>query len=121
MIIDRKIEKYIVYQEDSILRALEKISANQMRVIFVVNESGTLEGIITDGDFRRWIVTQQTIDLRGSVSLVANRNFKYCLINQRREEIASFFSDKIDHVPLVDERMHLVAIACKRQPVICIG
>jgi N-acetylneuraminate synthase len=121
MIIDRKIEKYIIYKEDAIISALEKISANQMRVIFVVNETGTIEGIVTDGDFRRWIVAQESVNLQGPVSLVANKRFKYCSINQKSDEIITFFSDKIDHIPLVDEMMHLVAVACKRQPAISIG
>ncbi len=48
MIIDRKIEKYIVFREDPIRAGLEKMDASNMRILFVVNEKGTLDGIITD-------------------------------------------------------------------------
>ncbi len=121
MIVDRKIEKYIVYREDTLISALEKISENQMRVIFVVNETGTLEGIITDGDFRRWIVAQNPIDLHIPVQLVANKNFKYCHAEQSVKEITAAFTHKIEHIPLVDKRMHLVGVACKRHPLLSIG
>jgi hypothetical protein len=36
-------------------------------VIFALNEGGILEGIMTDGDFRRWLVKQETIDLQRPV------------------------------------------------------
>ncbi len=121
MIIDKSIKKYIVFEEDPILRALDNIDANDMRVIFVVNESGILKGIVTDGDFRRWIIKQNKIDLQRPVSAVANKNFQYSFCGESPEKIKSFFSERIDYVPLVDERMRLTAVATKRKPKITIG
>ena len=121
MIIDRKIEKYIVFNEDSILHGLRKIDANNMKVAFVVNEAGILEGILGDGDFRRWVVKQNQVDLNVSVSLVANADFAYCLENEIPEKIEELFSHRIEYVPLVDNRMRLVAVACRRKPAITIG
>ena len=40
MIIERNIAPYVVFAEDPILNALQKISANGQRIIFLVNESG---------------------------------------------------------------------------------
>ena len=51
------------FAEDSILSALSKITANQSRLIFAVSESGILQGVLTDGDFRRWIAGCGEIDL----------------------------------------------------------
>ena len=45
------------------LRALEKISANRARIIFLVDTNGHLEGSLSDGDFRRWVATQDPVDL----------------------------------------------------------
>ena len=42
MIIERNIAPYVVFAEDPILNALQKISANGQRIIFLVNESGIL-------------------------------------------------------------------------------
>ena len=56
MIIERNISRYIVFSEDTILSALQKMSDNKKKVIFSVSEDGRLEGIMTDGDFRRWLV-----------------------------------------------------------------
>jgi len=121
MIIDRKIDKYIIFNEDPIRRALEKIDTNDMRVIFVVDETGMLEGMVTDGDFRRWVMQQQDIDLSQSISCISNTTFKYSYDGEELETITSLFSERIDFVPLVDEKMHLVAVATKRKPVLTIG
>ena len=58
VIIERNLAAYLVYAEDPVLRALEKITANQARIIFLVDSHGHLEGSLSDGDFRRWVATQ---------------------------------------------------------------
>ncbi len=121
MIIDRNIKKYIIFEEDPIIRALEKISANSMRIIYVVAETGVLEGVLTDGDFRRWIVGQKEIDLHKPVSVIANSDFQFCDQDTPAEDIQSFFSQRIESLPLLDDRGRLVAVANKRNPVIIIG
>ena len=63
MIIERNLAAYLVYAEDPVLRALEKITANQARIIFLVDSHGHLEGSLSDGDFRRWVATQDPVDL----------------------------------------------------------
>lgn len=121
MLIDRNITRYIVFAEDSILNALKKISDNKSRAIFSVTESGILEGVMTDGDFRRWLVSQNTIDLNQPVSKVSNKNFKFAFFQDEPEKIQSYFSEQIEFVPLLDKNRHLVAIAKKRSQSIQIG
>ncbi len=111
MLIDRNLSKYIVFAEDSIFNALKKISDNKSRIIFSVTESGVLEGIVTDGDFRRWLVKQETIDLNQSVASISNKKFKYALFEDDPEKILSCFSEQIEFIPLLDRNQHLVAIA----------
>lgn len=115
MLIDRNTAKYIVFAEDSILNALKKISDNKSRIIFSVSESGVLEGVLTDGDFRRWLVKQNTIDLNQPVLKVSNKKFKFAFFQDDPEKIQSCFSSHIEFIPLLDQNHHLVAIA-KRQP-----
>ncbi|MBE9166960.1 N-acetylneuraminate synthase family protein [Pleurocapsales cyanobacterium LEGE 06147] len=121
MLVDRNIARYIVFAEDNIINALKKISDNKSRVIFSVTQSGILEGVMTDGDFRRWLVNQNTIDLNQPVFKVSNKNFKYAFFSDEPEKIQSYFSEKIEFVPLLDRNHHLVAVAKKRSGVIQIG
>ena len=67
MIITKSIKKFVVFKEDTILDALNKIDKNTHGLVFVLDYSGVLEGIITDGDFRRSLTQDQTIDLNHSV------------------------------------------------------
>jgi N-acetylneuraminate synthase len=121
MIIDRSIKKYIIFEEEPIIRALEKISANSMRIIYVVSETGVLEGVLTDGDFRRWIVGQKEIDLHKPVAMIANSAFQFLDQDTPVEEIQTFFSQRIESIPLLDDRGRLVAVANKRDPIIVLG
>jgi N-acetylneuraminate synthase len=73
MIIEKNIAKYIVFSEESILAALKKISDNGSGLIFSVTDSGVLEGILSNGDFRRWLVQQRTIDLNQSLANISKK------------------------------------------------
>ncbi|GBF82495.1 N-acetylneuraminate synthase family protein [Aphanothece sacrum] len=121
MLIDRNLSKYIIFAEDSILNALQKISDNKSRIIFSVTESGVLEGILTDGDFRRWLIGQNTIDLNQSVATISNKQYKYAAFDEDPEKIRTYFSEQIEYIPLLDHNDRLVAIARKRPNEIQIG
>lgn len=111
MIIDKQVRPYIVFAEDTLLDALKKISDNKSRVVFAVTESGALEGILTDGDFRRWLVAQETIDLTTPVAAISNKQFISAKEGQTASEIALLLSDRIGYIPVLDRYGHLTAIA----------
>lgn len=116
MLIDKNLTQYVVFAEDSIINALQKISDNKHGIVFSVTEAGTLEGVMTDGDFRRWLVSQNTIDLNQPVSKASNKNFKYAFADDPLEKIEASFSDLITFIPLLDHHSRLVAIARYRNP-----
>lgn len=114
MFIDRNISKYIVFSEDTILNGLKKISDNKNRIIFSITESGFLEGVMTDGDFRRWLVNQDSIDLNQAIHTVSNKEYKFSLVDEEPEKIVSTLSENVEFVPLLDSVGRLVAVARKR-------
>ncbi|HEU5242552.1 MAG TPA: CBS domain-containing protein, partial [Ornithinibacter sp.] len=114
MIIDRSIRPFVVYGEDPVLTALEKITANKARIVFCVTEHGHLVGAITDGDVRRWIATQAEVDLSRPCAEVANTDARRAPATATPAEIRQLFVGAIDHVPLLDEHGHLVAVAINR-------
>ncbi len=111
MIVLRTLTAYIVFSEDPLATALQKISANKAGVIFCVSDDGRLQGVLTDGDFRRWITTQATIDLTQPVITVANTTPKTAPSDATAADVEPLFGSGVHHVPLVDARGHLVAIA----------
>jgi sialic acid synthase SpsE/sugar phosphate isomerase/epimerase len=121
MILDRNLTKFIVFSEDSLHNALRKISENKARIVFCVSSSGVLEGVLTDGDFRRWITEHPSFDTGMSVLSVANKSFTFLPQDASHEEIERQFSDRISYVPLLDRHRHLVAVAHRGAPEIQIG
>jgi N-acetylneuraminate synthase len=113
MIIDKDIKKFLVFSENSIIHALDKISKNKKRVVFITDETGTLEGILTDGDFRRWITSQEKIDLDQPVKLIANTEYTAFSISENPGMIESALCERIQFIPLLDTNQRIVAVAVK--------
>ncbi|NJL35780.1 MAG: TIM barrel protein [Leptolyngbyaceae cyanobacterium SM1_4_3] len=111
MLIDKNLTQYIVFADDSIINALQKISDNKSGIIFSITEAGVLEGVMTDGDFRRWLVKQSSIDLNQPVSRISNKAFKYAFVDEPPEKIESYFSEAIAFIPLLNHHHRLVAVA----------
>ncbi|MDO4252722.1 MAG: N-acetylneuraminate synthase family protein [Rothia sp. (in: high G+C Gram-positive bacteria)] len=121
MIIERNTTPYVVFSEDPVLTALQKISANQQRIIFLVNESGILQGSLSDGDFRRWLIANPSASLETSALEVANKKVRSFPYGSEAAEISKEFAAGISHLPLVDQRGHLIALALNEQKVLRIG
>jgi len=121
VIIDRDIKKYIVFAEDSVLHALGKISGNKMRIIFAVDEKGVLKGVMTDGDFRRWLTSQTDLDLTRPMMEAANTAFISLPLGSSADKIDARLSHKIEHIPLVDEQFRLAGVAFREKPILDLG
>lgn len=111
MLISKSVAEFVVAEDESIHHALEKINLNKMRVLFVVDENGCLVGSMSDGDFRRWILKVEEIDVQLAVKNIMNRKVVYSLIQDTHESINRKFSDAVSVIPLVDASSRLVAVA----------
>jgi sialic acid synthase SpsE/sugar phosphate isomerase/epimerase len=109
--IDRNFTQFVVFAEDSILTALSKITANQRRLIFVVSESGILLGVMSDGDFRRWIESCSEIDLNQPVTAAMNPACRSAPEGTTSTVLGGMVSDQINALPLLDRHGRIVAIA----------
>ncbi|MCC5853785.1 MAG: N-acetylneuraminate synthase family protein [Alkalimonas sp.] len=121
MIIERNVARYVVFTDDEMSHALRKISTNKTRIVFAVASNGVLEGAITDGDLRRWLLSSNELDITLPVSSALNRDFIYHYEDAPRQEIEAMFSKKIEYIPLIDRQQRLVAVASFKQQPIQIG
>ena len=69
MIITRAIRPWVCSADASIIDALAQISAHRHGAVFCVEDDGRLVGILTDGDFRRWVVEQPGLDVHQPVQI----------------------------------------------------
>lgn len=74
--------KYIVRDTITIREALIALNrlAKDVLILFVVDEHGTLEGTLTDGDIRRKLI--EGVEISANVSIVMNRNFHFVCVNE---------------------------------------
>lgn len=121
MRIEKKIQNYLVLSGDSIFNALKRINENKSRIVFVVEDSGVLIGSVSDGDVRRWITQTPDFDLNLSVNLLMNQKVTARPALESQNQIAQYFDNKRDLIPLLDHLGRFVALARKSATGLQIG
>ncbi len=103
---------FVVREETSLKEAMAQISVNEHGTVIVVNNSGYVMGIASDGDIRRSIV--KGITTFAPISKVMNRN---CIIVKNdKEESKNLCRElfekhpKIMIIPVVGEKNILIDI-----------
>lgn len=121
MYITKDTQKYIVFSEDSLINVLNKISENKSRIVFVVSERTVLLGSISDGDIRRWLTSNQNIDMSVSASSVMNHACKRVLLGEDKTQYQLLFQNGVDCLPVVDEAGHLLHLAFQKSDGLMVG
>lgn len=121
MIIERNTGRFALLSEESLLAALNKINANKLGFVLAISEHGELQGILTDGDLRRWLARAPEINLDFPVSVALNSDFLALPETTAPGEIDARFSERIQAIPLTDARGRLSGIALPGLPELMIG
>lgn len=114
MIIVRDVRPWACSADATILDALAHISTHRHGAVYCVEDDGRLVGVLTDGDFRRWVVGQDDLDVHRQVREIANPSPRTASDDADPATLASLLDDRVAHLPLVDRRGHLVAVATSR-------
>jgi sialic acid synthase SpsE/sugar phosphate isomerase/epimerase len=121
MIIERNFSRFIIFEEESLVAALDKINGNKKRIIFLVTESGQLTGAFTDGDLRRKITSGVPFELTSPIKRYANSKFVTLGDNSPTALIAKTLSERIEAIPLLDGHGRITGIAFSGTGEIWIG
>jgi len=113
MIKDRNISTWVVYQDNTVLEALYKISLNNMKHIYVVDEHDILIGVFSDGDFRRWATSNTIVDMQLPVDQICNRDYSSVSIDDPTDKIEPMLNEQITTLPLLNAHGHIVGVARK--------
>ena len=65
------VEPFLIPETHTIRQAMEQLEKTEEKIIFVVNEASRLVGSLTDGDIRRWILSDG--NLKAEVRQICNR------------------------------------------------
>lgn len=111
MIINKNIKQYLVSSFATIKEALKVIDNNHNGYALVVDDKGVLEGVLTDGDYRRWSLEQAKVDLNIPVAGVFKKDFLFAINTESNDSIEAKLSSQRKFVPIVDEKRRIVAVA----------
>lgn len=114
MIVEREVGRLCLQADASIAEALRRIDENHQGFMMCVDDSGVLEGTLTDGDIRRWLMNQTQVDLTLSIRKIINKSCTVALESESQEEIRRRFSDRIKFIPLLDSRRRLIGVVRSR-------
>jgi hypothetical protein len=93
---------YIITASSNIREAIKQIDQNGEGFVVVVDDNNKVVGLLTDGDFRRAILSG--ISLSENCLIIANREFKYVEKNATdKEKINIFLQFKIEHLPVLED------------------
>ena len=90
----------------NVLAALKRMESSRFQIVFVVDETGLLLGLITNGDLRRHLLGGgSTSDL---VSACMNREYRSVSVDASREELLKLLDLGFHVIPRVDANGKLV-------------
>jgi dTDP-glucose pyrophosphorylase len=89
-----------------VIRNLDQIA---IRIVLVVDETGVLEGTISDGDIRRGLL--KGLDLNSPIASIIRHNPLVVTPELGRELVIRLMvANKIHQIPVVDEQKHVVGL-----------
>jgi dTDP-glucose pyrophosphorylase len=90
-------------------QAIRNLNEIAIKIVLVVNESGVLEGTISDGDIRRGLL--KGLDLNSPIISIMHSNTLVVPPELERELVTQLMvANKIQQIPVVDEQQHVVGL-----------
>ncbi len=102
----QQLDNLIVNENVNIIEAWKKMNNNVKQIVFVVNDSNKLVGVITDGDIRRFLIDSE--EIRTQVKNVMNKNFVYANVTDSHEELLNKTVNEAKIIPIVDAEFKVV-------------
>jgi sugar phosphate isomerase/epimerase/CBS domain-containing protein len=98
-----------VQSDGTLFAALSVIDANRLGIAFVLDDSRTVVGVVTDGDLRHAFVSG--LGLHGRVTDAMTESFLYGETDMTPDELRARFKGRTQVIPILDKDRHLVGFA----------
>jgi D-glycero-alpha-D-manno-heptose-7-phosphate kinase len=103
--------KFQIDGKASLREALARIDNNHNGLIFIVNDSEAVFGVVTDGDIRRKLINGGSLD--DLISSCANTDFVWAEANTPREVLLKQLDHKIRAIPILNSDKKLINIVSR--------
>lgn len=99
----RNYSQFLIPFKESIKSALNRLNSLDELTLFVVDEVGTLVGSLTDGDIRRALVNNYSLE--DSIDKIMFKDFSYLVHGQFTiDQVLEIKKKKLGLIPLVDDK-----------------
>lgn len=106
-----QLDKFLISESASLREALERIESNHHGMIFLTAVNGAIAGVATDGDIRRYLINDGTLD--DSITRCANADFVWEKPTTPRELLLKKLDHRIRAIPLLDAHRRLVGLVSR--------
>jgi len=103
------VNKYLVSKNVELKTAIKKIDDGAKKILFVIDDDGSLYGVLSDGDIRRWIIN--TGGIKAKVHQVCNLTSITVSENYLEMDVRKLFlENKISSIPVIGKLGEVVDI-----------
>ena len=102
-----------INSNSTLRESLERIDENHLGLILVNNESGSIIGLATDGDIRRKLLSNGTLD--DTIGSCCNKNFVWSSTSTSREKLLKLLDKRVKFIPILDDDLKLVDYVTRDQ------
>ena len=93
----------------NIKEAIQVLNEISLRIVLITDSTGTLIGTISDGDIRRGLL--KGLDLASPIESIIHHDALVVPPNLNRDVVVELMTaNKIQQIPIVDEKMHVVGL-----------
>jgi dTDP-glucose pyrophosphorylase len=96
----------LITEEKTIREAIEQLNENRLQILLVVNSDQVLLGTVTDGDIRRSILNNISLDK--PIVRIMNKNPKFTYKGETQKARELMLKYKLKNIPVVDETRRVV-------------
>jgi dTDP-glucose pyrophosphorylase len=103
------VEPFLIPQTHTVRQAMEQLEKTEEKIVFAVNEESRLIGSLTDGDIRRWILSDG--DLKAQVLHICNRTPHIAEEGFRTEQVRAYMIEgNLGCVPVINSSREIVQL-----------
>lgn len=103
--------KFLIHGKATLKEALAQIESNHHGVIFVVDEAGGVFGVATDGDIRRKLLKDGSLE--DPISSCVNSNFVWADLTTPREILLKRLDHQIRSIPILNADKQLINVVSR--------
>lgn len=102
------IKNIITHKNLTIKESIKKLDESSKKILLIVDENNLLTGVVTDGDIRRWILKNESLDAK--ISLVMNPSPIFVYEGEENKAFDIMKDKFIDAIPILDKNRKVINI-----------